>query len=205
MPSSNVGDSEPRIEKREHGLRQRRDLVVGGDGSNSAMAEREGVLQVLDDFGFGLQLGGTVGVLLKGLHIDVLAHERAEKKVIGEADVLHLLGESAHTLELAVGRRKRVFVFWHGLRGGNDLPFDNAIKRVEHGRNRRGLLSLLGRGATLRVDGRGCGGAQNDEKRGEVFHWVSLYFFCLGRARRNLTLLWQGKSKRPGNRMRWGG
>src|SRR6184192_1139566 len=68
MESADSGDPETRGEEREHRLGQRRDRVFGGDGGKGAMAEREGVLQVLHDFGFGLQLGGPVGVLRSEEH-----------------------------------------------------------------------------------------------------------------------------------------
>jgi len=145
MKSADIGDREACGEEREHRLGQWRDLVFGGDCGNGLMAERERVLQVLDNFGFGLQLGGAVGFRLDVLRVEVLSQERAEEKMIGEADVLHLFGESAHALELATGRRKPVLVFGHGLGGRNDLLLDNAVNRVEDGRDGRRLLRLLGR------------------------------------------------------------
>ena len=104
------------------------------------MPEREGVLQVLDNFAFGLQFSGAIRVLLEGLHVDRLARERTEKEVIGEAEVLHLFGECAHALELAVGRREGILVFGHSFGGGNHLLLDNAVKRVEDGRDGGRLL-----------------------------------------------------------------
>lgn len=140
MPCGDVSDGETRVEEWEHGLGQRRYLVFRGDRSNGVMAKREGILKILDYFRFGLELGGAVGVLFEGFHIDVLAHERAEEKVIGETDVFHFFRERAHALELAAGRRERVFFFGHGLGGGNHLPLDDAVKRVEDGRGCGRLL-----------------------------------------------------------------
>src|SRR5262249_61967836 len=138
------------------------------------MAERKGVLQILDDFGFGLQRGGTVGIFLDRLSVDSLAHERTEKKMIGEADVLHLFGESAHTLKLAVCRRERILLFGHSLSTGNDLLFDKAILHVEdRGEGRR---LLLGRRAALTVGGWGGGRKQEGEKHGKILHQIILIF-----------------------------
>src|SRR5438445_12331064 len=110
--------------------------------------------------------------------VDGLTHERTEKQVIGEADVLHLFGESAHALELAIGRREGVLVFGHGLRGGNDLLLDNAIKRVEDGRDSRRLLR--GGCSALGADGWGRGGhAYQDERYGKGLIGFSLFLFLL--------------------------
>ena len=133
------------------------------------MAEREGVLQVLHDFGFGLQLGGPVGVLLDGLRVDRFPHERTEKQMIGVADVLHLFGKRAHAFKLAVGGREGVLVFGHSLGGGNDFLLDNPIIHVEDGRG--GGRLLLGRCAALGVDGGGSDGcAKQDKRYAEVLH-----------------------------------
>ena len=107
------------------------------------MAEREGILQVLNDFGFGLQLGRAVGILLDGFRVDRLTHERTEKKVIGVADVLHLFGESTHALKFSIGGRERILVFGHGLRGGDDLLLDNPVMHVKDGGDGGWLLLVL--------------------------------------------------------------
>ena len=62
MKGADIGDGEARGEERERRLGQRRDFVFGGDGGDGFMAERERVLQILDNFGFGLQFGGAVGL-----------------------------------------------------------------------------------------------------------------------------------------------
>src|SRR5437764_15308963 len=64
MKGADIGDGEARGEERERRLGQRRDSGLGGDGADGFMAERERRLQILDNFGFGLQLGGAVGFLL---------------------------------------------------------------------------------------------------------------------------------------------
>jgi hypothetical protein len=133
------------------------------------VAERERVLQVLNNFGFALQLGRAVGILLDGFRVDRLTHERTEKKMIGEADVLHLFGESADAFELAAGRRERILLFRHGLGGGDHFLLDNAIVHVEDRGDRRRLL--LGRCAALRAEGwRRGGGAQQNERHDDVLH-----------------------------------
>src|SRR5215472_8262305 len=106
MESGDIGDGETRVQEWERRLVQRSDLVFDGDRGNGLMAKREGILQILNNFGFGLQLGGTVGFRLDVLWVEGLSHKRTEKQVIGEADVLHLFGKGTHALELPVGGRE---------------------------------------------------------------------------------------------------
>jgi len=107
------------------------------------MAEREGILKILDNFGLGFQRRRAVGIFLDGPSVDSLAHERAKIKVISEADVFHLFSESAYAFKLAIGRREGILVFGHSFSSGNDFLLDNAIEHVEN-RSDGGRL-LLGR------------------------------------------------------------
>src|SRR5262249_59766584 len=115
------------------------------------------------------------GICVDRLSVDSLAHERTEKKMIGEADVLHLFGESAHTLKLAVCRRERILLFGHSLSSGHDLLFDKAILDVEdRGEGRRLLLGS--RRAALSVRGWGGGRDQEGEKARQDSSSDSPYF-----------------------------
>src|ERR1700722_7936976 len=107
------------------------------------MTEREGIFKILDNFGLGFQRRGAVGIFFDGLSVDSLAHERAEIKVIGEANVFHLFSESAYASKLAIGRREGILVFGHSFSSRNDFLLDNAIEHVEDRRDGGGLL--LGR------------------------------------------------------------
>jgi hypothetical protein len=51
------------------------------------MAERKGVLQILDDFSFSLQRSGAVGILLDRLSVDCFTHKRTKKEVVQEVIV----------------------------------------------------------------------------------------------------------------------
>src|SRR5271165_3249074 len=107
------------------------------------MAEREGIFKILDNFGLGFQRRGAVGIFSEVLSVDSLAHERAEIKPIGEADVFHLFSEGAYAFKLAIIRRERILVFGHSFSSGNDFLLDDAIEGVED-RSNGGRL-LLGR------------------------------------------------------------
>jgi len=146
MKRADVGDRQTRVEEWQYGLGERRDLVLDSNRGKGLMAQREGVLEVLDDFGFRLQFGGAVGFRLDVLRVEGLSHERAEEKMIGEADVLHLFGESAHAFELAVGGREAILFFGHGFCSRDDLLLDDPINPIEDGRDGGRLLRFLGRG-----------------------------------------------------------
>ncbi len=76
------------------------------------MPERERVTKVFEDLGFG---GRGVRAVV-AIRRDRETQHRLERSVVVDGDVLDLLREGADTLELAVGRRKRVLVLGHRFR-----------------------------------------------------------------------------------------
>src|ERR671923_2932327 len=115
--------------------------------------------------------------------------------MIGKADVLHFLGESAHALEFAVGGSEPVLFLGHGFGGGNHLLLDNAVKRIEDARNSGRLLRLLGRWRSLGADAWRRGGcAKQGETDNEFLHRILLDFSLYTEAGRKILRCCSGKS-----------
>src|SRR5215472_6398297 len=114
MKRGNIGDREARGEERQYRFGQWCDFVFGCDRGKSAMAQREGILQVLDNFGLGLQLSG------EGAHTLELAVCRSKPILLFG----HGLGGGNHLLlngaENAVedGRYGGRLLWLLGCRGG---------------------------------------------------------------------------------------
>src|SRR5215469_8274696 len=73
--------------------------ILSGQCSRGLVSQREGILQELNNLGFGLQVLRTVSVL--NAVWQFIAGERRPQKIIGGGDVPDLHGKRAHTFVVA--------------------------------------------------------------------------------------------------------
>src|ERR1700733_3283990 len=95
-------------------------------------------VQILENVSFAGDATRTLFVA--NIHWNLLLQNRRPQLVIYSRHVLHLLGKSSHSLELATRRCEVKLILGHCLRRGNEFMLHIRDGMVEHLRNRPMLL-----------------------------------------------------------------
>src|SRR6185437_3722921 len=124
--------------------------VFSIDGGDGFVTESEGLFQILKVLIFGLDGIGAIGThAFIGSSRRRFAEDGVKEPVVCRGDVLDLLREGAHALEIAIRRSEGILVFRHGLGGTGEFELDDRQLGIESRCNggrlvryRRSLLRL---------------------------------------------------------------